>query len=813
MDINYKIILDNTQYVEGINNALAALRNLNAETEKTKQQTKQVFTGAAAESDKLALSLGQIAKSNAILISEFRSLGDMIRKSMSASSDVKTLETEVAKLKAQLEGLRSSTSGVASGMGNIKNQLVALRIAGKENTEEYRKLNAEYARLQANMLAVENSAKQYRQTNKALIADIKDTGQVAALAGANVISFGQILSDLPYGIRGVANNLQQLSATMVFLVAQAGSMRAAMSALFTAMAGPLGIIVAVQGALAAWDFYSNQQNTVQKENEETKLSIDEVGKSLDEERLRLLALQKVYSSTGKGTSDTERAAAKAKLVEILGEEAKSQGTLNGAIERYNRLLSLKIENEVELQDLAEARARLRVAEQEGDERQAETLRGVIKSSENIILLNEREITTLEYRIELSKEAAKASEKLKESKEKEIDTERLFREVVEDANKRQKAEDERRAREDERRAKARAKELEDLENLQDQLDEEFLSTGQEDTGESFPKPEKAKKKQGALAELLGITDEEVNSMLRAIRTIGKELTEVFNEINEAAQRNNEKVIEGLNDVISATEQRIDKESELAQKGLANNLEAEKAYLAEQQAQRDAAYQRQKELELQKLRLDSISQLSSLITASAQIWQTTSKILPPVGTALALGAIAAMFTSFAVSKAKAAELIKSGETFEEGGKIQGKRHSSGGEKYYNSDRSHVVEIEDGEYVTNRESTAKYEALLEAVNNDNLHTHNLRELLEGTGVELPFVDTAKLSARLKNQTIEANSMGGSGSGSQSRSDVSKDIAEIKGYVKGIAQKPTTIVDKDTVVTKTGNRTIVTKKWPQRS
>ena len=127
------------------------------------------------------------------------------------------------------------------------------------------------------------TAKQASQAAKQLgvdISQIKATGNIdvaansfnklgRSIAGASaasggatasVLEFGRVISDAPYGIRGVANNLQQLASNFAFMAKQAGGAGAALKAMGSALMGPLGILVAFQAVIAALDYFSANMN-------------------------------------------------------------------------------------------------------------------------------------------------------------------------------------------------------------------------------------------------------------------------------------------------------------------------------------------------------------------------------------------------------------------------------------------------------------------------------------------------------------------------------------------------------------------------
>lgn len=96
-----------------------------------------------------------------------------------------------------------------------------------------------------------------------------------------------------------------------------------------------------------------------------------------------------------------------------------------------------------------------------------------------------------------------------------------------------------------------------------------------------------------------------------------------------------------------------EMEARNEGYAHNVEiANKELQLAREKEAKALKDRQKALEAQN-KLDTIEQTTSLITASANIWKSFSK-LGPFGVGAAVAAIALMFGSFVAAKAKAKEV---------------------------------------------------------------------------------------------------------------------------------------------------------------
>lgn len=235
-------------------------------------------------------------------------------------------------------------------------------------------------------------------------------------------------------------------------------------------------------------------------------------------------------------------------------------------------------------------------------------------------------------------------------------------------------------------------------------------------------------------------------------------------------------------IDDLEDRLEDEKSLREQGLANNVEVIEAEIAEKERQKEEQIRQEEELlekkkAIQKvqLALDTVSQLSGLITASVNIFQGFSTI-PIVGIPLAIAMIGLMFGTFVASKAKAAQAINQ-QTVQhaEGGEISGRSHSQGGEKYYNKDGSKVKELEDGEFVVKKRQYRKFDKLVRAINDNDfsrltVNDYAVAEMFRGMGFDF---DTGV--ADVKNLQLTLMTMGYSMNESQHLAEISEGIAQL--------------------------------------
>jgi len=227
------------------------------------------------------------------------------------------------------------------------------------------------------------------------------------------------------------------------------------------------------------------------------------------------------------------------------------------------------------------------------------------------------------------------------------------------------------------------------------------------------------------------DKAAEAFLEVADEIGQSVSNLYNTLNQLSQER----INRIDQEIQKKQEQIDREKELNEEGVANNLSLRQRELAELKANRERAAKDQERIQKQQIIIDSVSQVSSMITASAKVYAALAGA-GPFGVAIATGAVALMFGAFAAAKVKAFQLVKeqSAEKYEFGGEVGGRRHSEGGT---------LIEAEKGEYVTNRKSTSKYKALIEAINKDNrsgMLDYLVKDMLSGTGVDVSEPERAE-------------------------------------------------------------------------
>ena len=163
-------------------------------------------------------------------------------------------------------------------------------------------------------------------------------------ATATVLELGRTISDSNYGIRGMANNLSQLVSNLVFTTRAAGGLSAGLKSIWSAMMGPLGLVLAGQALIAMLERMSMTSTKTTEEVDGLNDSLGAAGSNL-----RILR-----DSLEKGLLTQEE------TNEALRKANEEYGDLNLSLDENNQLTKeskVAIDNKIDsLKHLARALA-------------------------------------------------------------------------------------------------------------------------------------------------------------------------------------------------------------------------------------------------------------------------------------------------------------------------------------------------------------------------------------------------------------------------------------------------------------------------
>lgn len=212
---------------------------------------------------------------------------------------------------------------------------------------------------------------------------------------------------------------------------------------------------------------------------------------------------------------------------------------------------------------------------------------------------------------------------------------------------------------------------------------------------------------------------INQLISSLNTAMQYMDEFMDKRIEMA----EIAVEAAQKESEAAKTNLDYEMEARANGYANNVSlARKEYEEKLAIEQQAIAEKQR---LQKIQegIDTVTQISSLVTATAQLWAAYASI-PFAGQALAIAATALMWGSFAAAKIQAAQLANA-KTYGEGGMEYinyGGSHASGNDvDFGRTKEGRPRRIEKGEVVSviNKKNVEKYgvsriENIINSLNN---------------------------------------------------------------------------------------------------
>lgn len=129
----------------------------------------------------------------------------------------------------------------------------------------------------------------------------KQVADASGIAGAAAAELGRTISDLPFGIQAITNNVSQLGSMFSLLVVRTGSFRNALTSLLKVFKGPAGILIIFQIAVAAVELLSRKTKKSEEDINKVNVALEAELKSLEgivesfkdvniseEERIKLL---------------------------------------------------------------------------------------------------------------------------------------------------------------------------------------------------------------------------------------------------------------------------------------------------------------------------------------------------------------------------------------------------------------------------------------------------------------------------------------------------------------------------------------------
>lgn len=179
-------------------------------------------------------------------------------------------------LKVQVE-----QGGSTVTLKNFENQVIKSGVAIKD-------LSNSIGNFTASKLKMDGKVKVTTDQFKRLEKSVGGFKTATGASTSATLELGRVLSDMPYGIRGVANNLQQLASNLFFMskatdaaTGKSVGFGGALKNLIGGLIGPAGILIAFQGIIAAFDYFSGGAEKASNSSSDFKEDLDDLVTTLD----------------------------------------------------------------------------------------------------------------------------------------------------------------------------------------------------------------------------------------------------------------------------------------------------------------------------------------------------------------------------------------------------------------------------------------------------------------------------------------------------------------------------------------------------
>ena len=263
------------------------------------------------------------------------------------------LRLDEAQAKIRIKELKEDIKSVGNFSDDYKAKVAAL------NLEEQKLIN---------------TREKLSKSTNALIGNNKTglngVSKASGSATAAAMELGRVVSDAPYGIRGMANNVSQLASQLFFMAGQQETatvatksstvatttdtvakganttatvvatgatigFTGAVKMMWSALMGPMGVLLAIQAVIASLDFFYGA-------NKKAEESSDKVTSALERQRIALRDLTNEYEDHRKVREKVIQTASKEReMLKVLGKEAlDSSSTDERRAEALKKLIKL-----------------------------------------------------------------------------------------------------------------------------------------------------------------------------------------------------------------------------------------------------------------------------------------------------------------------------------------------------------------------------------------------------------------------------------------------------------------------------------------
>lgn len=260
----------------------------------------------------------------------------------------------VGALDAEIKKQSNTAANSVKNLKKLRAGLVSVAESVDVNSKEFEHLRTQIMQIDAELKKASASQGSFSTT--------------AGRSGAALTEFGRIIADAPYGIQGVANNIEQFSQQFVDLTRETGSVGSAVKSLVKSFLGAGGIVIAIQLASAAYQILSKYIQDTNKGMLETAKAGAGAATNLrilrqalldgnvsEEERVELLErANEEYDDLNLSLEDSEEATRKNiraldDMIAVMAEAAKTRALQNLIEEEFQKQAELQVNESIRQQ--------------------------------------------------------------------------------------------------------------------------------------------------------------------------------------------------------------------------------------------------------------------------------------------------------------------------------------------------------------------------------------------------------------------------------------------------------------------------------
>ena len=242
---------------------------------------------------------------------------------LAAEKSAKALEKDIKKLTKNLAKAEAGTKEFTRAEKELEKALNKVGRSTKNLTQDTKKetqahenstaaIQREIAEQRKLQSSLDVTSKEYKQASLqigALNSKMNQSSGATGLASSSALEFGRIVSDAPYGIRGMANNVSQLASQLSYAsiaidsaTGKAIGFSGALKGMWKAMMGPLGILLAFQVVIASIDYFYGSTKKAEEATDDLSDAFSKLYGEITESILKLEVYAEVYEGATVGSN-------------------------------------------------------------------------------------------------------------------------------------------------------------------------------------------------------------------------------------------------------------------------------------------------------------------------------------------------------------------------------------------------------------------------------------------------------------------------------------------------------------------------------